>query len=281
MMIILWVNKMAEKLSKSKLSFIIFFYRYIKIFLTRKSNVFTKYDSKIINNIEKTSFIIPMLEDEISKKIYQEYIKKRINRKINYADLKEKQENEYIIEELKLGEEAETIVDAGAYTGGRIVLFKNILNEKINKIFAFEADVNTFEMLKKTVEINKLSQLVVLFNFALFRESTLVNFKTTSGPTSFITMNGNSLIKAVKLDDIINEKVTFIKMDIEGGEMDALIGAEEILKRYKPKLAISLYHNAVHLWEIPIFLKTTVPEYKFYIRHHSDFFDSLILYAVV
>lgn len=85
----------------------------------------------------------------------------------------------------------------------------------------------------------------------------------------------------VCLDDFLQEKVTFIKMDIEGAEMDALKGAEQTIRKYKPKLAISIYHEENDFWEIPLLIKSFVPEYQFYVRHHSDNCSETILYAII
>lgn len=69
-------------------------------------------------------------------------------------------------------------------------------------------------------------------------------------------------------------------MDIEGAEMEALKGAENILKRDKPKLAICLYHKREDMWEIPYLIKSIKPEYKFFIRHYSNYEGETVLYAI-
>ena len=78
-------------------------------------------------------------------------------------------------------------------------------------------------------------------------------------------------VDVTTLDKVIpeNEKVTFIKMDIEGSEYAALQGAERLIKNCKPKLAISLYHCGEDYYRIPLYLKSIVPEYKFAVRHHK------------
>ncbi len=83
------------------------------------------------------------------------------------------------------------------------------------------------------------------------------------------------------IDNVLDgQKATFIKMDIEGAELVALKGAKKTLQMYKPKLAISLYHNNRDILEIPIWLKETVPDYKFYLRHYSNKRWDLVLYCV-
>jgi len=76
----------------------------------------------------------------------------------------------------------------------------------------------------------------------------------------------------VKLDDDMQEEITFIKMDIEGAEVAALLGTQNHIKRSKPKLAISLYHKLPDLIEIPRLIRQLVPEYKFYFQHCPEGF---------
>ena len=87
--------------------------------------------------------------------------------------------------------------------------------------------------------------------------------------------------QCVRIDDIIdNEKIpTFIKMDVEGAEKNAILGAENTISRYKPRLAISIYHKPKDIIEIPTLLKELVPEYKFAIRHYSTNVYETVLYA--
>lgn len=71
-------------------------------------------------------------------------------------------------------------------------------------------------------------------------------------------------IETIALDGYIEDKVTFIKMDIEGAEFAALKGAERIICNQKPKLAISVYHRREDIWEIPKLLLEYNPDYKFF-----------------
>ena len=77
------------------------------------------------------------------------------------------------------------------------------------------------------------------------------------------------------------DKITMIKMDIEGSELEALKGAKKTIQRDKPKLAICIYHKPEDMADIPLYIKELVPEYKLYIRHHSNFATETVLYAVM
>lgn len=70
-------------------------------------------------------------------------------------------------------------------------------------------------------------------------------------------------------------------MDIEGSELEALKGAVHTIQRDKPKLAICIYHKPEDMTEIPLYIKSLVPEYKLYVRHHSNCCTETVLYAVM
>ena len=73
------------------------------------------------------------------------------------------------------------------------------------------------------------------------------------------------------IDELLgNEPVDFIKMDIEGAEINALIGAYKIIQDYRPVLAISVYHKPEHLFQIPMLIRAFMPDYKLYLRHYRE-----------
>lgn len=89
------------------------------------------------------------------------------------------------------------------------------------------------------------------------------------------------MIETIALDEFIqDERVTFIKMDIEGAELDALRGAVHIIKTQKPKLAISVYHRWDDIFTIPKLILEIRPDYKLYIRHYSLLANETVLYAL-
>ena len=148
------------------------------------------------------------------------------------------------------------------------------------KIHAFEPDNVSYEKCKDMLK-NMQGADIRLYNTGLWSEDMILHFTETGNAASRISaeQTGTS-IKTVALDNCISGPVTFIKMDIEGAELEALKGSKEILKRYKPRLAISLYHKKEDLVEIPTYLKELVPEYKLYIRHYSNASVETVLYAV-
>ena len=109
----------------------------------------------------------------------------------------------------------------------------------------------------------------------------MLSFDAGNGEAGTISANGTVHIAAMALDDLLHgQSVDFIKLDVEGAEIAALQGAADVIKRCRPTLAISFYHRAQDLWEIPQALASLCPDYRFYLRQHFfNSFDS-VLYAV-
>lgn len=88
-------------------------------------------------------------------------------------------------------------------------------------------------------------------------------------------------IPVCALDDVCNDRdITFIKMDIEGSERQALLGSRKTIERCKPKLAISIYHKSEDIWELPDLILQMNRDYTFYLRHYSLASEDTVLYAI-
>jgi hypothetical protein len=97
-----------------------------------------------------------------------------------------------------------------------------------------------------------------------------------------VSADGGSTVTAVALDDVlVGWHPTFIKMDIEGSEVEALAGARRVILENRPSLAICVYHRPDHLWRIPLLLSRSADMigYRYYLRAHGfNGFDT-VLYA--
>ena len=89
-------------------------------------------------------------------------------------------------------------------------------------------------------------------------------------------------IPVMPIDEAIEtgDRVTMIKMDIEGSELEALKGAKQTIQRDKPKLAICIYHKPEDIIEIPCYIKELVPRYRLYLRHYGNGDTETVLYAL-
>ena len=174
----------------------------------------------------------------------------------------------------------EIFIDCGALNGETIKDFVDFTGGSYNKIYSFEPIPSQY---KNTLQyLNDANiQRVELIQKGVWSHETVLNFIDAEGG-SRIDNNGTIPVQVVPIDGIIpkNEKITFIKMDIEGAEFEALRGAENTIKRCKPILAICVYHKPHDIIEIPTLISSFNPEYKFYIRHHLPFHWETVLYAI-
>ena len=121
---------------------------------------------------------------------------------------------------------------------------------------------------------------MLLLPLGVYKENIQLHFAANNKSNSAISHEGNLLIQCVALDLCLPDfEPSFISMDIEGAEFDALQGMKEIIKKHHPKLAVCVYHSPDHIWTIPQFLHELVPEYKFYLRNYTGFTSETVLYA--
>lgn len=191
----------------------------------------------------------------------------------------------------------EVFVDGGAYVGDTVDSFIKFSKNKYNKIYSFEPDQKNYKSLIKFHK-NIVGKKLFPIQAGLYKTNEYLHFYQEGNPestlikkNSFSLLSGGivkankqtmSKIKVVSIDSYFKrlEAPTFIKMDIEGAEIDALLGARKIIKKYKPKLAICVYHHPNDLWEIPLLIKRLNPKYKLYLRHYSRELCETVCYAI-
>ena len=175
----------------------------------------------------------------------------------------------------------ESFVDCGAYIGDTLEEYGERMDRHWKHYYCFEADTDIFRELKKYI-CGRQYESVDLYNIGCWDSEAVLFFdKQGSGSSSVTNESMDVKICADALDRVLEGKeVSIIKMDIEGAEIEALKGAENIIKTQKPKLAICIYHEYSHLYQIPLMIREMVPEYKIYIRQHSDTAAETVVYAV-
>lgn len=184
-------------------------------------------------------------------------------------------------------EDEEIFIDGGCFDLETTRRFQEIMKKEgknCSKVYAFEPDRVNYLICKKKIECNGW-QNIKLVNAGLWNEETYAKFENMGTAGAHIVKAENKdddSVKVVSLDSIIDEgdRVSFIKLDIEGAELEALQGAKKIMMKYKPKLAVCIYHKKQDYWQIPYFIKSLVPEYQLYIRHYSNYSAETVLYAI-
>ncbi|MBQ9361200.1 MAG: FkbM family methyltransferase [Lachnospiraceae bacterium] len=178
-------------------------------------------------------------------------------------------------------EDEEVFVDGGSYDLSTTLSLSKIANLK--KSYAFEADPDNVPKCNEMKERYGLKQAEI-FPYGLWSSADMLTFGSTGDTNAGFYQEGKGVsIEVRALDDMINpdECVTFIKMDIEGSELEALKGSRRIIQMWRPKLAICIYHKPENMYELPMYIKELVPEYRLYLRHYSNRAHETVLYAVL
>lgn len=175
----------------------------------------------------------------------------------------------------------ESFVDAGCYDGKTNLEFIKWSKEKYSHIYAFEADPKNLIKVKKNLNKAKIRDKIDIIPKGVWSNNTILKFNSMNNIGSLIQEEGIIDLPVTTLDNkLCDKEITFIKMDIEGSELNALKGAKKIICEQKPKLAISLYHKRKDILDIPDLLLSYNPEYKFYLRHYSLCNCETVLYAI-
>lgn len=176
--------------------------------------------------------------------------------------------------------EREVFIDCGCFDCFNMERFRKWCDDEYDKIVAFEPSEQNHSYCKEYAKKNGFRGTTIL-NSAVGSKSGKVKFSETNNMTAKIDENGNSLVSILKIDDVLNgERATFIKMDIEGGELEALKGAEKTIKICRPKLAISIYHKKEDIFEIPLYLLSLHEDYKIIFRHYTFQNSDTVMYMV-
>lgn len=219
------------------------------------------------------------LADEKSKKALNDYIFQRMSgvyRKECY------EWNQYFPDDIIHLQQEETFVDCGAYLGESTVDFINCLQiqgiHTYKKIISIEAEKQNFMKLKD--HLKSYSNVETVYA-GVWSETGILLIRSGYGDNSSISDEGTEPVEVKSVDDIVKEeRVTYIKMDIEGSELKALYGAEKTIRKYKPRLAVCIYHKPEDLVEIPWYIHSLRDDYQFYIRNHSPYGIETVLYAI-
>lgn len=171
----------------------------------------------------------------------------------------------------------EHFVDCGAYQGPIIQKFLGATGYRYGSITAYEPDRLNFEKLQHLAPHTLHDYRPI--NKAVSSKHQKLKFKETGTMSSYIVADGDVVVETIRLDDEL-DKLTFLKMDIEGFETDALKGARRLLTTQRPRAAVCVYHFAHCLVRVMEQFDAAVEDYHFRLRQHfGGYYYDLVLYA--
>jgi len=184
--------------------------------------------------------------------------------------------------------EGDYVIDAGACWGDTALYFA-ILSGVNGRVFSFEFLPENVNIFKKNISLNPdLKDRIELIQKPIWSISDVDVFCNSNGPGNTVTFDkkySDTVYKTITIDDFVIKndikKINFIKMDIEGSELEALKGAITTIKTWKPVLVISVYHKITDFQEIPQYIDSLNLGYKFYFGHHSMHHEESVVFAKV
>lgn len=233
----------------------------------------------IIKNWDNYSEVYNIFEDDLSKKT----LINRLNYLISYnkaylEEIMQPPENQYFEPSIYKITSKDYFADCGAFDGDTLETLLKNTNYEISGYYGFEPDAGNYLKLKQKAATLKNINFI---NKGVYKEDTVLKFNSSNNSSSQISKDGNIEIKVTSLDSFLKDKkVSFIKMDIEGAEKAAILGAKNIIIEQKPVLAISVYHKFDDIYELPLLIGSFKVKYKYYLRHYTSCLSETVLYAV-
>lgn len=176
----------------------------------------------------------------------------------------------------------EILVDLGAYIGDTVLDYIDTYGtNSYDKIYCYEITDSSYALLKNN--LSKYENIVYKkLGISDKTETMYLDTNSNSSSANRVTETGNIKVKLTSLDEDIQEPITTIKMDIEGGEQKAILGSRNHIQKDNPKLLISVYHNFDDLFEIPKMIAKINPNYHYYLRNYGGniFPTEIVLFAI-
>jgi FkbM family methyltransferase len=175
-------------------------------------------------------------------------------------------------------------IDCGAFDGDSIRRFLSHQRNQFGRIHAFEPDaINCMKLQDYRESLGpQLSEKVMVHNAAVGDRHTKMSFNSTGNMSAALASSGNSVVDVVPIQNVVkpNGAAVYLKFDVEGAEHEAIAGAEQLIRESRPLLAISIYHRPDDLWQLPLYVASLDPNYRFYLRTQGEDGMDVICYAL-
>lgn len=186
-------------------------------------------------------------------------------------------------------EEGDHVIDAGGCWGDTALYFAHKSGSN-GKVSSFEFLPENLQIFEKNLALNpELSDRIQIIRNPVWSHSDEVVSIDANGPATQVSVSPNNenqnviKCKTVAIDDLVKDgtiqRIDFIKMDIEGAELNALKGTSQSIIQFKPRMAITVYHSLNDFWEIPMLIDRLKLGYEFYLRHFTIHSEETVLFA--
>lgn len=214
---------------------------------------------------EKLEDVYSKLADDQSRKVFADILNYKLSGKIQYLfDCETARRKD--LQTIFAFDNREIYLDLGAYNGDTVQEFLDLVSGSYQQIIAVEPDVKNYRKLSAMAE--SLDNIKVLQK-GIWSEPQELGFSQNGGRQSTFMGNKKTVVEVDSIDNICAEQaVTYIKMDVEGAEKQALSGGSKTIAEYKPKMMIAAYHYDNDIFDLPQLIWQLNSDYKIYLRKH-------------
>jgi len=249
------------------------FIRYSKLDLVHPPFIMDFKDD-FLKNESKYQETYDLLEDKKSKEIFTKILNFKMTFDLNFMEgFTNNHKEQYFDKEIIPQIKNINFVDGGAYVGDTLPQIINNFPD-YNKIYCIEPNDLHLKIAKRDFPNQRDIEFI---NCGLGKEkitSTISQEEQNNCSHDYHAQNINTI------DNLINEKVDFIKLDIEGAEQDAIEGAKNTIEKYHPILAICIYHKAEDWYKVPKMVFEIRNDYKIYLRHYMEGIFETVMYFI-
>jgi FkbM family methyltransferase len=236
---------------------------------------------RILRNAEAIWQAFDLLADTRSRSEFVAHMEYRLHARVE-ALPEPSPEDQYFPADLVSVMDHEAFVDVGCYDGDTLRKFLEISEGRFRSYHGFEPD--PANMAKAQLYAQSLPESVrariKFYPVAVGAASGTLRFDASGQASAAASEAGSLEVPCVTLDETCSDaKPTFLKLDVEGAEQDALAGARGILQETGPVVAVCVYHRPEDIWHIPALLRAMRPDYQFHLRSHEEALE-LVLYAI-
>jgi len=272
--IIVSIGSPAAKAVEEQLNLLNCFYRVIGFFFAPSE--FSCYESYVESQSNEFETLYSFLADDKSREV----LKARLNCLLTNNLLFPPHlvdEHQYFDERLIRFHRDEVFLDIGAYDGQTATEFaQRALSYR--KVICMEPEKSNYQrLLEHTVALQRVQTI----RMGAWSEKASFPFAGSGFSSRIADEGGSGRMEVAPIDELLyGEPVTYLKMDIEGAECEALKGAQMTIMKYKPRLAICVYHKRCDILNVPRFIKDLDLGYRLYLRHYGPTIYETVCYAI-
>jgi FkbM family methyltransferase len=246
---------------------------------TYKRETFLQGMNHIINNSIRYADMLMNISDDLSREFLAKTIIYRLTAAVEcLARAGSFQQHIYFDQSFLPSRSKEDIfIDVGGYCGDTLSSFLKYYGNDYKRYYFFEPERNLVEQAKKLASDDK----IIFYQIGIYNKKGMLRFQTNEKGIGAISQEGEISIDVDTIDNIVKEPPTYIKIVVEGSEIEALQGAENTIKSFKPVVAVACYHRPSHLLDLYEYLKKLNENYEFFIRAgFNSLYNTVTLFAV-